>query len=124
MNKALLPTEHQEQAAFVAWFRAQFPGVLIAAIPNGAHLAGTVGQRAAKMAKLKAEGLVPGFPDLAVPEWDLFIEFKRQKGGRLSDDQKLAHERLERAGKTVFVAAGFDAAVGFVRWFARARGAA
>jgi hypothetical protein len=109
------PSEHAEQAAFVAWFRAQFPDTLIFAIPNGAHLAGTVGQRAAKMAKLKAEGFVPGIPDLCVPAWRTMIEMKRAKGGRVSADQAATHDALSKAGWLVIVAKGCDDAMARVR---------
>ena len=77
-----IPTEDQEQAAFVAWFRATWPEVRIFAIPNG-------GRRAMKTAStLKATGVLPGVPDLFVPAWNLWIEMKRQKGGKVSPEQK------------------------------------
>ena len=78
------PLESAEQVAFVQWFRMAYPGVLIFSIPNGAHLAGTIGQRAAQIARLKAEGMTPGVPDIEVPAWNLYVEMKRQRGGRLS----------------------------------------
>lgn len=53
-------SEHSEQRELVR--RARRAGLLIAAVPNGAHLRG--GAREA--AKLKAEGLEPGVPDLLV----------------------------------------------------------
>lgn len=107
----MIPSEHQEQAAFVSWFRAQHPGVLIFAIPNGAFLAGSVGQRAAQINKLKAEGLVKGVPDLCVPAWALFIEFKRQKGGVVSPEQAGIHEQLRAVGYAVIVARGAEDAM-------------
>lgn len=108
---ALLPTEHDEQATFVQWFRLQFPKVLIFAIPNGAYLSGTPQQRAAQMARLKAEGLVPGVPDLCVPEWDMWIEFKRQRGGRVSEGQSRAIGALRAMRKIVIVAKGCEDAI-------------
>lgn len=75
------PTEHEEQRDFVRWFRQAYPGVRIAAVPNG-------GKRGkVEAAKLKLEGVSKGFPDLVVPEWRLVIEMKAQ-GGRLSAEQK------------------------------------
>lgn len=106
--RKLLPTEHQEQAAFVQWFRLQFPNVLIFAIPNGASLSGTTRQRAAQMARLKAEGFLPGVPDLCVPKWNLWIEFKRTSGGRVSERQSSAIAALRAMRHTVIVAKGFD----------------
>lgn len=103
-------TESQEQAAFVAWIRLQFPGVLIHSVPNGAYLSGTPRQRAAQIARLKAEGFVPGIPDLHIPALGLWIEMKRQKGGRLSQEQAEQIAALESAGDTVIVSKGFDEA--------------
>ena len=113
------PEEHDEQVAFVRWFRAQFPGVLIYSIPNGSHLAGTIGQRAAQVARLKAEGMLPGVPDLHIPWWNLYIEMKRQRGGRLSEDQVRVHDHLRRAGCKVIVAKGWEDAAAQVRALTR-----
>ena len=100
-----LPTEHQEQAAFIKWFRLQHNGVLVYAIPNAAA-------RSVQLAAyLKAEGFVSGMPDLHIPEWNTWIEFKRQKGGVVSDRQTLIHEHLRKIGQRVIVARGFDDAV-------------
>ena len=82
------------------WFRTRFPCVLIFAIPNGEKRAMTVAKR------LKAEGVVSGIPDLFVPEWCLWVEMKRVKGGRLSPDQKDVIEYLESIGQTVLVGKG------------------
>ena len=95
-----IPSEHQEQCGFLHWFRSKFPGVLIFAIPNGGH-------RAMSTAKaLKAEGVMRGVPDLFVPEWNLWIEMKRQKQGRLSPDQKHVIRKLENIGHTVIIGFG------------------
>lgn len=78
----IVPTEDQEQAAFVAWFRATWPDVRIFAIPNG-------GKRSIKTANtLKATGVLPGVPDLFVPGWGLWVEMKRAKRGKLLPEQK------------------------------------
>ena len=95
-----LPSEHQEQVGFVQWFEGKFPLVRIFAIPNGEHRSMSVAKR------LRAEGVRPGVPDMYVPEWGLWIEMKRQKGGRLSKDQIDWIEYLERAGQAVIVAHG------------------
>lgn len=95
-----LPSEHQEQVGFVQWFEGNFPLVRIFAIPNGEHRSMSVAKR------LRAEGVRAGVPDMYVPEWGLWIEMKRQKGGRLSKDQIDWIEYLERAGQAVIVAYG------------------
>lgn len=79
---ARIPTEHQEQVAFVEWFRLQFPGVMIFAIPNGGA------RNIVTAKKLKAEGVLPGVADLYILKWRLWIEMKRRKGGVLSKEQK------------------------------------
>ena len=84
------------------WFRATFPSILIYAIPNG-------GKRSITEAKrLKAEGVVPGIPDLHVPAWKLRIEMKRQKGGRVSTEQDEVMDYLQTVGDTCLVCAGFE----------------
>lgn len=113
--RRFVASEHDEQVAFVAWFRLQFPKILIFAIPNGAYLSGTPGQRAAQMARLKAEGLMPGVPDLHVPEWNLWIEFKRQSGGRVSPVQSDIIATLRDMGRPVIIARGCDDAVAQVK---------
>jgi hypothetical protein len=95
-----LPFEHAEQIGFVQWFRARWPRVLIFAIPNG-------GKRNIATAKrLHREGVVPGIPDLFIPAWGIWIEMKRQKGGRLSPEQKAVVQYLESIGHQVIVGYG------------------
>ncbi len=96
-----LPTEHDEQTNFVREFRLRWPDVLIFAIPNG-------GKRSkAAAAKLRAEGVVAGVPDLCVPAWGLWVEMKRSKGGRLSPDQAGVKRYLEtNCGGAVLVCKG------------------
>lgn len=81
------PTESQQQAECVAWFRAQYPELAqcLFSIPNG----GFRSKRTA--ATIKREGAVPGIPDLflATPKngySGLFIEMKTAKG-KLSEKQ-------------------------------------
>ncbi len=107
MSKAAngLENEHHAQARFVAWFRKTYPGTLIFAIPNGGH------RNKVTAMKLKAEGVVPGVPDLFVPRWFLWIEFKRAQGGTVSKHQKDIMAQLEAAGHYTFVARGYDDAI-------------
>lgn len=100
--------EHKEQVAFIAWFRLQHRGVLIYAIPNGSHLAGTAKQRAAQMTRLKDEGFVPGMPDLHIPEWSVWIEMKNPNGGKVRPSQGRVIEHLRAVGQIVIVAFGWE----------------
>lgn len=100
-----IPSEHIEQVAFVRWFRAEYPNVMIFAIPNGELRAISVAQR------LKAEGVVSGIPDLFIPEWNIWIEMKRQKGGKVSKEQRKIHEQLRTIGHTVIIGYGHKDAI-------------
>jgi hypothetical protein len=106
--KVPVALETAEQTAFVAWFRLAHPKVLIHSIPNGAYLAGTPAQRAAQMARLKAEGLVEGVPDLHIPAWNLWVEMKRSRDGRLSEAQERIIADLRALGDTVIIGYGWE----------------
>lgn len=99
--------EHHLQVACVRWFRMQYPQHLIYAIPNG-------GQRNAVVAaKLKAEGVTAGIPDLHIPVsrhgyHSLYIEMKNGKAGRLSEHQKECIAQLQFQGHKVAVCRTFD----------------
>lgn len=84
------PTEEQEQAAVFEWVTIMAPQLpelnLLFHIPNG-------GWRApATAAKLKAQGVKAGVPDLFLPVargcyHGLWIELKRRNGGKVSTNQ-------------------------------------
>ena len=96
------PSEHAEQREFVSWFRKRHRDVRIIAIPNG-------GQRSiATAARLKAEGVMAGVPDLFIPAWRVWIEMKREKGGAVSADQKEWIAYLTECGYRCFVARGAE----------------
>ena len=97
-----IPSEYIEQREFVSWFRKRHRGIRIIAIPNG-------GQRSiATAARLKAEGVMPGVPDLFIPAWRVWIEMKREKGGTVSADQKKWIAYLTECGYRCFVARGAE----------------
>jgi hypothetical protein len=105
--------EHQHQVALMRWARLSqglFPELaLLYAVPNG-------GQRNAVVAaKLKAEGVQAGIPDLVLPVarsgyHSLYLELKRPKTGRVSELQKACHESLSKHGNAVAVAFGWERA--------------
>jgi len=99
-----IPTEHQEQVEFVQWSRRQYPDVRIFAIPNGESRSQSAG------ARLKAEGVSAGVPDLFIPAWNTWIEMKRSKGGSVSEKQKDWLAYLESVGHQVFVCKGANSA--------------
>lgn len=106
--KEFIPTEHHEQVVFVQWFKRKYSPVRIFAIPNGGYRSKVTAGR------LKAEGVMRGVPDLYIPEWHLWIEMKRIKGGRLAPEQRDWKKYLEQCGNTVFVAFGAEHAMQLV----------
>lgn len=102
MNK---DDEHQEQVAFLNWFNGieKFRDLIIFSIPNG-------GKRGFKTAvKLKLEGAKSGVPDLQIllpNSKTVFIEMKKQEGGKLSPQQLEFIDKSQSLGHTVIVANG------------------
>ena len=107
-------SEHKEQCALMQWWALAckgfgLPEALLFAIPNGGH------RHIAVAAKMKAEGVRAGVPDLflAVPKGaytGLFIELKKVKGGVVSDSQREALMLLSARGYAVAVCRGWRAA--------------
>lgn len=105
----MISTEHFEQRELVMWFRQNYPGVRIIAIPNG-------GARSmATAARLKAEGVCAGVPDLFIPAWALWVEMKRKKGGVVSAEQKEWIAYLESVGYEAIVCKGAEDAKDQIR---------
>lgn len=88
----------------MSWFRKRWPGVRIFAIPNG----GARGLAAG--ARLKAEGVEPGVPDLYVPAWKLWVEMKREKEYSVSAAQRDWIDYLQSVGDCAIVCRGFNEA--------------
>lgn len=104
MKKNEYPLESIEQINFCLWMDKNFPDIFYFAIPNGQLRNKTIAM------KLKREGVKKGVPDIFLPEWNLFIEMKRKKGGVVSKEQKEVMEKLEKAGYKCLVARGFEQA--------------
>ena len=106
---SVCPEESQEQKALFKWWRVysrHAPHLVMYHIPNGGRRDAITG------ARLKAEGVVAGVPDifLAVPRQGfhgLYVELKRQKGGRLESSQEDIIARLRQAGYRVEVCKGW-----------------
>lgn len=107
-TKTACPSEHEEQVRLVHWFKKTYPSVGIFAIPNGGH------RNKVAAYKMKQEGQSRGVPDLFIPEWKIFIEMKRQKGGRLSPEQKEWKTYLDDVGYQVEACKGFEEAKQFI----------
>jgi len=125
-----VPTEHWEQVQVIVWADSmaawkKYPELeLLYAIPNGGYeLAGDVSRRSAAAAKLRAEGLRPGFPDLCLPVarrgyWALYIEMKStRKGADTSDEQDRWHDKLIIAGNWAVICYGYKEAIKAIEWY-------
>jgi len=118
--KSDIPTEREEQVKLAKYLDSL--GLLWCHVPNEGH--GGYGKGAQiKGARLRAEGLKSGVPDVLIfNQCSVFedkeelhrsgcaIELKRQKGGRVSDSQKEWLAGLRRAGWVAEVCNGFEEA--------------
>jgi len=109
----MIPTENAEQAALFQWAElasGAHPELrLLHAIPNG-------GLRDGRTAAILARtGVKSGVPDLCLPVarggWhSLYLELKRAKGGRVSENQKNWINALNDQGNKAVVCHGFEQA--------------
>jgi hypothetical protein len=107
MPKNTTDSESLEQIRFVAWVKKL--GYRVSASANGGsrHLLEAV--------KLKSMGVSKGFPDIEIPfpsgkYHGLYIEMKRTKGGRLSNEQREWLSYLREKGYYAECAMGFEEA--------------
>lgn len=116
-DNRVIPTEHEEQVALFEWAgiaSGQDPRLsLMFAIPNGSL------RHRAVAAKLKAEGVRSGVPDVCLPapsqgKHGLFIEMKALDG-RPTDKQKGWIAALREQGYAACVCVGADQAISVIR---------
>lgn len=97
--------EHREQTALIRWARAcegRWPALrLLYAVPNGGH------RHPATAARMKAEGMRAGVPDLCLPVprcgySSLYVEMKAP-AGRLTAEQRDMMAQLEAEGNAAAV---------------------
>lgn len=101
--KPLLEEDIQE--AVVAWMDSK--GIIFTHIPSG-------GKRSkGYAAKLKRQGLKPGWPDLMVMLDDGFgcLELKRPKKGRIEPEQQAFADECQRRGIKHAFAYGYSEAI-------------
>lgn len=111
------PTEYQEQAAAVKWFRTKYRklSMCLQASCNGAFLAGDVRARAIQVSKQKNAGMVVGASDLflAVARkgfYGCYIEVKAMNG-RVTKEQLEFHEVMSEQGYFCVICKGADAVI-------------
>lgn len=109
----LAPRESEEQRMlmeWVEWCKGSKPELeLLFHIPNGGS------RNPIEARHLKEQGVKPGIPDLFLPVardgyHGLFIEMKRKKGGKVSDDQTHWIVQLNKKGYLAVVCAGWEEA--------------
>lgn len=107
-------SEHDEQAALIAWANYQTPTYpeleMLFAAPNGGH------RHKATAARLKAEGVKPGVPDLLLPVGrdgyvGLVIEMKFGRN-KLTGHQAWWFTKLSEQGWKTAVCYSFEEAQG------------
>lgn len=108
-----VPLESEEQITLFQWARLQsgkYPELsLLYHVPNGGS------RNRAEAARLQAEGVKAGVPDLCLPVprgqfHGLYIELKRMRGSRTSDLQVSWMESLMKQGYCVALCKGWQAA--------------
>ena len=107
------PKEAEEQSMlfnWADWKSYKYPELqLMYHVPNGGS------RNKIEAARLKAQGVKPGVPDICLPVarsgyHGLYIELKRQEGGRVSDNQMVMLQNLADQGYAVSVCKGWKAA--------------
>ena len=108
------PTEDQEQAVVIAWAEAMQhcypPLARLHHVPNGGD------RHKAVAAKLVAQGVKSGVPDLCLPVarrgyHGLYVEMKRTTGGRVSENQKAWLDSLNAEGYRAVICRGAAEAI-------------
>ena len=113
--------EHNEQVALINWwslahYKFNQPEFVLFAIPNGGNRSAITGKI------LKSEGVRAGVPDLflAVQKGEfngLFIEMKKEKGGKVSESQRKMINCLTNNGYKAAVCNGFLEAVDVIEMY-------
>ena len=105
------PLEEQEQKWLLEWVELNIPAhpelALFFHIPNEGKRTYRTGR------ELVAQGMKKGVPDncLPVPKGKyaaLYIELKRKKGSRISDEQRDWIDALNRAGNRAVICKGWE----------------
>lgn len=111
--KMPVPKESEEQTNLFSWARMQsckYPELrLLYHVPNGGS------RHKIEAAHLRAEGVKPGVPDICLPVarggfHGLYIEMKRQRGGRVSENQESWLSDLSAQGYKTAVCKGWQPA--------------
>lgn len=111
LNEMPYPSESAEQQCLFRWaavMRARLPELaLLYHVPNEGKRSQATGGR------MRAEGLKKGVPDICLPVprgncHGLYIELKRQRGGRTSPEQREWIDALNAQGYRACVCCGWE----------------
>lgn len=125
MAQGKVPTEAQEQRALFMWCaynRQKYPETeMLFHIPNGGS------RNKIEAHNLKLQGVKPGVPDLMLPvprgcHHGLFIELKRTKGGRASEEQLVWLRSLNRLGYKAIICHGWAEAAEAIKEYLGEKG--
>lgn len=120
MRTELIPTEAEEQSTVISWAMAmeyKHPELaLLHHCPNGGS------RHRVEAARLKAQGVKAGVPDLCLPVpregfHGLYIEMKRREHGTVSEHQKKWLKALHDQGYCVSVCHGADEAIRLIETY-------
>jgi len=101
-DKKAVRSETAEQIDFIEWFKKTYKGVVIIMIRNDGSR--TFAERPEQLLM----GLHAGATDLYVPAWHCWIEFKRTKGGVLSEAQIKFRDYVLGIGDKWLICNGFE----------------
>lgn len=118
-KKSDIPLEKDEQKRLCKWLKENKIGHFATGL--GVKL----GLDVKYVASLKSQGHYSGIPDLVVLLGNgkiCFIELKRQKGGKVSEEQKKWIEYLNKNGYPAKVCKGCDEAIEFIKQLRKTKG--
>jgi hypothetical protein len=117
--KQPIPTERVVQRHIIAMIKRCFPGIIVHHSPNGAHLAGGDGARFKQIGALKGDGMLVGWPDLAI-YWNhghCLMEVKRPgySPSQVSAAQHQIHGLLWDMGFALAIVTSAEEAFAFLK---------
>ena len=115
--------EDNLQIACIAWFKYQYPKIIITSFPAGYVFAGNLQQRARTGKRMNDMGYRKGMPDLFIVKaaknyHGLFIELKTEKG-TISKDQKETIRQLRELSYEVAICRNLESFIECVNEYLR-----
>lgn len=113
INARYGPSEADEQKLLFEW--AEYEEVLYPELQLMYHIVNEGKRSYQAGAELRKQGMRAGVPDVCLPVprgnyGALYIEMKRTKGGKISEEQQWWIDKLNAAGNLAVICHGFDEA--------------